>query len=145
MNNCPWVCSLNHFLKLSLFGVDLLLLSRKAWRILTSIWTLFQSLRIFLPIPKESGKISKTTWILVFIIVLKATCLIDLPLSLNNCFNFKKNIIDHDNRHMFLLQHTIQRPKYETFSFLIHHMAPLICFSFFMSSLFKGNNKLYLN
>ena len=112
---------------------------------LTSIWTPFQYLRIFLPIPKEFGKISKMTWILVFIIVLRASCLVDLPLSPNNLCNFEENIIDYDNRHVFLLQHTIQRPKYKTLFLLIHLMPPFICFSFFMLALFKENNKLYLN
>ena len=67
----------------------------------------FYSLRIFLPIPKEFGKISKITWILVFIIVLRATCLVDFPLSPNNPCNFKENIIDNGNRHVLLLQHII--------------------------------------
>ena len=82
-------------------------LEKKAWRTLTSICTLFYSLGIFLPIPEEFGKISNITWILVFIIVLRATCLVDLPLSPNNPCNFKENIIDCDNRHVLLLQHII--------------------------------------
>ena len=95
------------FFELCLFGVVVVLLGRKAWRTLTSICTPFYSLRIFLPIPKESDKISKITWILVFIIVLRATCLVDLPLSPNVPCNFKENIINYDNRHVLLLQHII--------------------------------------
>ena len=106
-NHCPWVCFLIFFLKISLFGVVVLLLGRKAWRTLTSICIPFYSLRIFLLIPKESGKFSKITWILVFIIVLKTPYLVDLPLSPNNPCNFKENIINYGNRHVLLLQHII--------------------------------------
>ena len=106
-NNCPWVCSLIPFLELFLFGVVLLLFGRKAWRTLTSICTPIYSLRIFLPISKEFGKISKITWILVFIIVLRATYLVHLPLLPNSPYNFKKNIIDYGNKHVLLLQHII--------------------------------------
>ena len=94
-NQCPWVCSLILFLELSLFGVLLFLLGRRAWRTLTSMWTPFHSLRIFLPIPKEYDKISRITWILVFIIVLRESYLVDLPLSPNTPCNFKENIIDY--------------------------------------------------
>ena len=40
----------------------------------------------------------------MFIIVLRATCLVDLPLSPNNPCNFKENIIDNGNRQVLLLK-----------------------------------------
>ena len=131
-DHCPWVCTLIHFLEVSLFSVVVVLHGRKAWRTWTSICTPFYCLRIFLLIPMESGKIYKITWILVFIIILKATCLVDLPLSPNNPWNFKENIIDYGNRQ-------------ERLSLLIRLMSYLICFSYFMIGLFRGNNKLYQN
>ena len=44
----------------------------------------------------------------------------------------KENAKVYSNRHMLLLQHIIQRFKYETFGFLIRLMSPLMYHSFFL-------------
>ena len=48
--------------------------------------------------------------------------------------------------HVMFLQYINQKPKYETLGFFIHLMPSLICFSFFLLGLLKGNKKkkLYL-
>ena len=74
-------------------------------RILASICTPFHFLRIFLPIPKESSKISRITWSVHN--SLKANLSSYFPLSPNNPCNFKETIINYGNRHMFFLQHII--------------------------------------
>ena len=59
--------------------------------------TFFQKL-IFHKIKSESRRSSGDA---------REKCGSTLPLSLNNPCNFKNNIIDHDNRHVLILQHII--------------------------------------
>ena len=43
----------------------------------------------------------------VFIIILRVTCLPNMPLTPNKPCNLKENIIDLNNKHVLLLQHSI--------------------------------------